>query len=153
MAEDGSLETYTALIVSNYLANNKVETDKIAAIITDVHAALTKVGRPEPEAEAEDKPDKAAIRKSLGSDYLTSFIDQRPYKSLKRHLAGHDLTPGEYRARYGLPSDYPMVAPNYSAQRSALAKSLGLGRGGIGGKPVPPSTPEAALAKRGRKAR
>ena len=114
-----------------------------------VHKALGSVGQPAVAAEPEaPKPDKAAIRKSMSSDFLTSFIDGRKYKSLKRHLSTKGLSPDEYRIRYGLPKDYPMVAPSYSAQRSELARSLGLGRKAAA--PTPAPEPEAP-AKRGRR--
>jgi predicted transcriptional regulator len=96
----------------------------------------------EPEAP---KPSAAEIRKSRSPEYLTSFIDGRKYKSLKRHLTTNGLTPDEYRSRYGLPKDYPMVAEAYSAQRSALAKTLGLGR-----KAAAEPEPEPAKKGRGR---
>ncbi len=121
----------------------------------------TRSGTPEPVELETPKPDKAAIRKSLHPDHLISFIDGRPYKSLKRHLTTQGLTPDEYRDRYGLPKDYPMVAPSYSAQRSELAKTLGLGRKAAGSAPAEPVAAEAnepppppsTKAARGRKAK
>jgi predicted transcriptional regulator len=83
----------------------------------------------EPEIAVE-KPTAAQIRKSISDEGIVSFIDGKPYKTLKRHLTKHGLTPQAYRQRYGLPADYPMVAPGYAAQRSALAKEIGLGRPG-----------------------
>ena len=143
------LPTLTADIVSAYVSNNKVGTTELAALIADVHKALGSVGQPAVAAEPEaPKPDKAAIRKSMSSDFLTSFIDGRKYKSLKRHLSTKGLSPDEYRTRYGLPKDYPMVAPSYSAQRSELARSLGLGRKAA--VPAPAPEPEVP-AKRGRR--
>ena len=98
-----------------------------------MHASLTglanKAAVPAASKEAE-KPTPAQIRKSVTPDALISFVDEKPYKTLKRHLSGHGLDPYSYRARYGLPNDYPMVAANYAAQRSELAKSIGLGRAG-----------------------
>jgi predicted transcriptional regulator len=94
-----------------------------------VHAALVGLGRNAP-AQAEpalERPTSAQIRKSVQDDGLVSFIDGRSYKTLKRHLTAHDLTPERYRERFGLPIDYPMTAPGYAAQRSALAKAIGLG--------------------------
>ena len=77
------------------------------------------------------KASAAQIRKSITADAIVSFLDGKPYKTLKRHLTTHGLQPHTYRQRFGLPDDYPMVAPNYAAQRSALAKQIGLGRGGV----------------------
>jgi predicted transcriptional regulator len=162
MADDASfdLSALTADIVSAYVSNNKVEPTKLADIIGEVHRALGSAGQSAEPAEPEaPKPDKAAIKKSLTPDHITSFIDGRKYKSLKRHLTTQGLSPGEYRERFGLPKDYPMVAPSYSAQRSALAKTLGLGRGGrqptgiaaeLEPTPAPAPAPEPTPAKRGR---
>lgn len=80
-----------------------------------------------PRAADPDRPNAAQIRKSLRDDAIVSFIDGRSYKTLKRHLTSHGLDPRSYRDRYGLPGDYPMVAPSYAARRSALAKAIGLG--------------------------
>ncbi len=84
----------------------------------------------EKESEKAHRPTNAEIRKSIGRDGLVSFIDGKVYKTLKRHLSSHGLDPESYRERFGLPSDYPMVAPSYAARRSALAKEIGLGRPG-----------------------
>ncbi len=130
MADDATseLSALTADIVSAYVSNNEVKASELAGLIASVHSALGSAGVAA-EAPAEDHTvDKAAIRKSMADDYLTSFLDGKKYKSLKRHLSTNGLTPDEYRTKFGLPKDYPMVAPAYSAQRSSLAKSLGLGR-------------------------
>ena len=114
-------------IVSAYVANNSVKSGDVAALIASVHTALAALGKPQaPEPEKLTPP--VSIRRSLTPDFLISLEDGRQYKSLKRHLAGRGLTPAEYRAKWGLPSDYPMVAPNYAKQRSELARSLGLGQ-------------------------
>ncbi|WP_342112290.1 MucR family transcriptional regulator [Methylobacterium sp. SI9] len=97
---------------------------------------------PSPEADSE-KPSTDQIRKSVRPDGLVSFIDGKAYKTLKRHLTSHGLDPRAYRDRYGLPGDYPMVAPAYAKQRSALAKAIGLGRPGGMAQKAP---------KKGRKA-
>ena len=147
MADDASfdLSSLTADIVSAYVSNNKVETSQLASVITEVHKALGSAGQPTVAAEPETpKPSPAEIRKSRTPEFLTSFIDGRKYKSLKRHLSTNGMTPDEYRTQFGLPKDYPMVAESYSAQRSALAKTLGLGRKAAA--PTPEPEPEAAPA-------
>ena len=143
------LSSLTADIVSAYVSNNKVEPNKLAEVIADVHRALGSVGQAPAPAEPEaPKPSSSEVRKSRTPDYLISFVDGRRYKSLKRHLSTHGMTPDEYRARFGLPKDYPMVAESYSAQRSALAKTLGLGRKAAA---APEPAPEPVKAKgRGR---
>jgi predicted transcriptional regulator len=123
-------------IVAAYVANNSVPTAELSNLIASVHAALVGIstgagpaGAVAPVEEVE-KPTPAQIRRSITPDALISFIDGKSYKTLKRHLTKHELEPRGYRERYGLPADYPMVAPNYAAQRSALAKQIGLGRPG-----------------------
>ena len=122
------LQSLTADIVAAYVSNNKVGGEELGKLIGDTYRALSSAGTPTPAEPEEAKPDKAAIRKSQHNDYLVSFIDGKHYKSLKRHLSTNGTTPEEYRARFGLPKEYPMVAPSYSAQRSELARALGLGR-------------------------
>ncbi|KUM27532.1 MucR family transcriptional regulator [Mesorhizobium loti] len=135
----------TADVVSAYVSNNPVPVGELPALIGQVHAALKGVtAGPAPEKPAALNP-AVPIRKSVTPDYIISLEDGKKFKSLKRHLSTHyGLTPDEYRAKWGLPSDYPMVAPNYAAARSALAKTMGLGR-----KPQEPESPTPA--KRTRK--
>ena len=118
-------------IVAAYVSNNSVPTSELPSLIQGIHAALTRLAsgaaEPAPE-EIHEKPTPAQIRKSVTPGGLVSFLDGKTYKTLKRHLTGHGLDPHSYRQRYGLPADYPMVASDYAAQRSALAKSIGLGR-------------------------
>jgi predicted transcriptional regulator len=115
-------------IVAAYVANNSVPSAELPALISGVYSALTGLGQnAASEAPAAEKLTPAQIRKSIRPDALISFIDGKPYKTLKRHLNRHGMTIEEYRARYGLPRDYPSTAASYSEQRSALAKSLGLG--------------------------
>jgi predicted transcriptional regulator len=120
-------------IVSAYVSNNSVPTAELPGLIHQIHTALqalaTGAAPASPETEVQ-KPTAAQIRKSLTPEGLVSFLDGRTYKTLKRHLTGHGLDPHSYRQRYGLPADYPMVAPEYAARRSELAKSIGLGRVG-----------------------
>lgn len=122
-----------AEIVSAYVSNNSVPSADLPALIGSIHSALVSLTHPAeamPVAETVEKPSSGQIRKSVTPDAIISFIDGKPYKTLKRHLGTHGLDPHSYRQRYGLPNDYPMVAPSYAAQRSALAKSIGLGRPG-----------------------
>lgn len=116
-------------LVAAYVTHNHVAAADLPALLGTVHRALAGLGLPavEPQPEVE-KPSPAEIRRSITDDYLTSFIDGGRYKTLRRHLGNHGLTPEGYRARYGLPVDYPMTAPAYSARRSAVAKAIGLGR-------------------------
>ncbi|MEL6061751.1 MucR family transcriptional regulator [Methylobacterium sp. DCY52] len=118
-----------AEIVAAYVANNSVPPSALPELMAGVHVALNNLGGQPPAVAAPpvEQPTPAQIRKSVQQDGITSFIDGRSYKTLKRHLTAHGLTPELYRERYGLPEDYPMTAPGYAAQRSALAKAIGLG--------------------------
>ncbi|MGT2479584.1 MucR family transcriptional regulator [Methylobacterium oryzae CBMB20] len=122
---------YTELttgLVSAFVSNNPVPVSDLPALIASTHAALTGLGQgAATKAPATQKLTPAQIRKSITPGALISFIDGKPYKTLKRHLSTHGMTIEEYRQRYGPPRDYPSTAASYSAQRSALAKSLGLG--------------------------
>ena len=122
-------------IVAAYVSNNPVPASELPNLIQSVHRAVAGLASgnvPSAAALADDveKPTAAQIRKSVQQDEIVSFIDGKTYKTLKRHLTSHRLDPKAYRERYGLPADYPMTAPSYAAQRSALAKSIGLGRPG-----------------------
>jgi predicted transcriptional regulator len=121
----------TAGIVAAYVENNKVAVTDLPALIKATHDALAGIGRAAPVAEdAVTKATSAQIRKSITPEALISFEDGRPYKTLKRHLTTQGLTVAEYKAKWGLPNDYPTTAPSYSEARSAMAKALGLGQGG-----------------------
>ena len=117
----------TAGIVAAYVSNNRIQPGELGSLILSVRASLGALGQPQQKDEpAADKPSPAQIRKSITPDALISFIDGKPYKTLKRHLSCHGLDLAAYRARYGLPKDYPSTAPNYSATRAELARTLGL---------------------------
>jgi len=119
----------TADLVAAYVANNSVPAAELPDLMAKVHASLSgltsaasvKPERPEPLTPAQ-------VRKSITPDALISFEDGKPYKTMRRHLTLRGLSPEAYRAKWGLPADYPMTAASYSAQRSALARSLGLGQ-------------------------
>jgi predicted transcriptional regulator len=132
----------SASVVSAYVSHNALSAGDLPKLIAQVHGALTALGSvAEPEAAPELRP-AVAPKKSITPDYLICLEDGKKFKSLKRHLrTEYDMSPDEYRSKWGLPADYPMVAPNYSEARSRLAKSIGLGR-----KPV--AAP--ARATRGR---
>ncbi len=123
----GDVLSHTSRIVAAHVSNNRVETDELPGLIERVYEALAAVGE-----AAETGPGAATpavpIKKSITPDYLICLEDGKKLKMLKRHLkTAYNLTPEEYRERWGLPSDYPMVAPNYAKQRSRLAKQIGLG--------------------------
>lgn len=140
----------TVAIVSAYVSNNRVETDQVASLVLSVHQALTGVGgEAAPEAPADESKSKAEIKKSITGDHLISFIDGKPYRTLKRHAGIHGMSMDEYRERFGLPADYPSTAPGYSAARSAMAKAMGLGAGGRGRANA--AAPKAKQAPKARK--
>ncbi len=125
---DNKLVELAADIVSAYVAKNSVRTADLPELISSIHSALRQAGAPAASAQAKAEP-AVSIKKSITGDYIISLFDGRKYKSLKRHLrTHHDMTPEQYRQHWGLPSDYPMVAPNYAKARSELAKNMGLGQ-------------------------
>ena len=118
----------TADIVSAYVSKNSVRPADIGELIASVHQTLKGLNGPTtPTADQVEKPTPAQIKKSITPDALISFEDGKPYKTLRRHLNLRGLSPEAYRAKHSLPADYPMTSASYSAQRSALARSLGLG--------------------------
>jgi predicted transcriptional regulator len=128
---DASLVELTTEIVAAYVGNNAVQAADLPEVIRTIHAALKGVetGASAPEATAPQTP-AVSIKKSVTPDWIISLEDGRKFKSMKRHLSIRGMTPDQYRAKWGLAKDYPMVAPNYAAARSQLAKSMGLGQGG-----------------------
>ncbi|MEQ8370059.1 MAG: MucR family transcriptional regulator [Alphaproteobacteria bacterium] len=120
--------TLTSDIVAAYVAHNPLSADRLAQTIAAVHQSLAGLGQTPPGDHAPPRP-AVPVRRSVTPEYLVCLEDGRRLKMLKRHLrAAYNLTPDEYRARWGLPASYPMVAPNYAARRSAQAKKIGLGR-------------------------
>ncbi len=131
MEDQSDLIEMTAGIVSAYVGNNLVATADLPALIKQVHGALATVGAPVAEPAPPPKEPAVPVKKSITPDYLICLEDGRKFKSLKRHLrTKYDMTPEDYRAKWNLPKDYPMVAPNYAEARSNLAKQMGLGQGG-----------------------
>ncbi|WP_424753320.1 MucR family transcriptional regulator [Methylobacterium sp.] len=121
----------TAELVAAYVSNNSVPVSALPELLGSVHAAISGLangGSGTPEEDKIEKPTPAQIKKSITPDHLISFEDGKPYKTLRRHLTLRGLSPETYRAKYGLPADYPMTSATYSAQRSELARSLGLGQ-------------------------
>jgi predicted transcriptional regulator len=126
---DEELLRMTADVVAAYVSNNALPTQQLAEIISTVYTSLRSL---DAESDVKNEPLKpaVAIRKSITPEYLICLEDGKRLKMLKRHLRStYGMTPDDYRAKWALPADYPMVAPNYAAQRSAFAKKIGLGRG------------------------
>src|ERR1700683_2339917 len=130
-SESTDFVALAAEVVSAFVGNNSVPVAELPGLISSVHSALVKIAdgagaaaAPEPEVLTP----AVSIRKSMSPDHLICLDDGRRFKSLKRHLATLGMTPDQYRAKWNLPADYPMVAPNYAAARAALAKNMGLGQ-------------------------
>ena len=119
----------TADVVSAYLSNNLLPANQISEVIQTVHTSLNALGMVKSESMAEPPKPAVPVKKSVTPDYIVCLEDGKKLKMLKRHLRStYNMTPDEYRAKWGLPVDYPMVAPNYAQQRSEFAKKIGLGR-------------------------
>ena len=132
MDDSEALVTLTADIVAAHVSNNSVAISDIPLVIRSVHEALAGLGNAE-EPEVKQEP-AVSIRSSVKPDYIVCLEDGKKFKMLRRHLVtDHDMTPDEYRAKWNLPADYPMVSPNYAETRRALAKEIGLGTKGRGG--------------------
>ncbi|MBI5163298.1 MAG: MucR family transcriptional regulator [Magnetospirillum sp.] len=116
-------------VVAAYVSKNPLPAGQIPEVIHTVYASLSSLENGQPEAKAEAPKPAIAVKKSVTPDYIICLEDGKKLKMLKRHLrTTYNMTPDEYRAKWGLPPDYPMVAPNYAAQRSDFAKKIGLGR-------------------------
>jgi predicted transcriptional regulator len=139
-------------IVSAFVSNNSVPVTELPALIGSVHEALNRVAGSSTEQKEEPKEPAVSIKKSVTPDYIICLEDGKRFKSLKRHLrTSYNMTPEQYRAKWGLRHDYPMVAPNYAASRSALAKQSGLGNRRRK-MPEPQPTPKAPAKGRRKKA-
>jgi len=131
MDDKSEIIEMTADIVSAYVGNNSVATADLPNLIQSVHRALASVASGVEAVEAAPKEPAVPLKRSITPDFLICLEDGRKFKSLKRHLrTKYNMSPEEYRAKWGLPKDYPMVAPNYAKARSELAKQMGLGQGG-----------------------
>ena len=124
---DTNITALTADIVTAYVSGNSIEPGDLPGLIAATYEALSGLGAPK-LAEQTYEP-TVSVRSSVKPDHIISLIDGKPYKMLKRHLStAYGMSPEEYREKWGLPADYPMVAPNYAKQRSSLAKKIGLGK-------------------------
>ncbi|MFM8820603.1 MAG: MucR family transcriptional regulator [Phenylobacterium sp.] len=131
MDEKTEVIEMTADIVSAYVGNNTISAAELPALIQSVHRALAGVSGGADAAEVAPRDPAVPVRRSITPDFIICLEDGRKFKSLKRHLrTKYNMGPEEYRAKWGLPKDYPMVAPNYAKARSDLAKKMGLGQGG-----------------------
>jgi len=116
-------------IVSAYVSNNSVPTADLPALISEVHGALVRLNSTVAEEPSEPQKPAISVKKSIAPDFIVCLEDGKKFKSLKRHLrTQYNMSPEQYREKWGLPADYPMVAPNYAAARSRLAKEMGLGQ-------------------------
>ena len=139
-------------IVSAFVSNNSVPAADLPALIGSVHEALNRVASGSTEQPQEELRPAVPIRKSVQPDYIVCLEDGKRFKSLKRHLrTTYNMTPDQYRAKWRLPHDYPMVAPNYAAARSNLAKQIGLGARRKQATPVQPEPEPAAPPAKGRR--
>ncbi|MEX0956392.1 MAG: MucR family transcriptional regulator [Rhizobiaceae bacterium] len=138
----GELVELVADIVSAYVSNNPVQTASLPDLISTVHGSIAALASNGSASPVEAPTSAVSVKSSVKKDHIVCLGCGKKFKSLKRHIsANHGLTPDEYRAKWDLPASYPMVAPNYAAERSAMALRIGLGR-----------KPKAAKARRGRKA-
>jgi MucR family transcriptional regulator, transcriptional regulator of exopolysaccharide biosynthesis len=127
--DSGGFIGLTASIVSAYVSNNSVAAGDLPTLINHVHSALLNVSEGRGSAGSEPAKPAIAVKKSVTDEYLVCLEDGKHFKSLKRHLrTRYDMSPDQYREKWGLPADYPMVAPNYAQARSRLAKQMGLGQ-------------------------
>lgn len=147
MSNNEEIVDLVAGIVSAFVSHNSVPTSDLPALIASTHSALSSLGAEPAPAPVEKVAPAVSIKKSITPDFLICLEDGKKFKSLKRHLrTAYDMTPEQYRAKWGLPTDYPMVAPAYAEARSTLAKKMGLGNQRR--KTVP--SPADAPVRRGR---
>lgn len=131
MDDKAEIIEMTTDIVSAYVGNNSVSASDLPALIQSIHKALSGISTGVETVEVAPKEPAVSVKKSITPDFLVCLEDGRKFKSLKRHLrTKYNMSPEDYRAKWNLPKDYPMVAPNYARARSDLAKQMGLGQGG-----------------------
>jgi predicted transcriptional regulator len=148
--ESANIIDLSAEIVAAFVANNTVSVTELPGLISSVHHALTAAAVGKTEEPAPELKPAVPVKKSVTPDAIICLEDGKAFKSLKRHLrTKYGLSPDDYRAKWGLPADYPMVAPNYAAARSTLAKNMGLGqqRRKRGAAPAPVAAPAKKRAK------
>ena len=144
MIARGDLLNFTSAIVASHVSHNPIAQPDLPNLIKSVFDTLHDLSVDEPEEPVEELKPAVPIRKSITDDYIVCLEDGKKLKMLKRHLmSAFGMTPEDYRKRWGLPVDYPMVAPNYAAKRQELAKKIGLGR-----KPAKPAAPKKAAPRR-----
>jgi predicted transcriptional regulator len=149
MSADATTLLLTAQIVSAYAENSSLRPGALVDLIADVGKAIATLSQDQPDAQPKAAPVPAVpVKQSITADYLVSLEDGRQFKALKRHLGTLGMTPDDYRRKWSLPVDYPMVAPNYAARRSELARTLGLGRKRVSERPAPTPAAEPATPKR-----
>jgi predicted transcriptional regulator len=155
MGESTSAPNYIELcadIVSAYVSNNSAPAADLPSLLNSVYAALTKTAQVQKEEPKAELVPAVSVRKSVTPDYIICLEDGKKFKSLKRHLRStYDMTPEQYRAKWNLPADYPMVAPNYAKARSELAKTMGLGQQRKRGSAKVEAAPEGAAPAKGRR--
>jgi predicted transcriptional regulator len=155
MSESATSPNYIELcadIVSAYVSNNSVPAADLPVLLNSVYAALTKTAQGQQEEPKAELVPAVSVRKSVTPDYIICLEDGKKFKSLKRHLRStYDMTPEQYRAKWNLPADYPMVAPNYAKARSELAKTMGLGQQRKRGSAKVEAAPEEAAPAKGRR--
>lgn len=125
---EGLLLDLVTEVISSYVSNNAIGIADLPKLIVETHAALKSLASGEKEVAKVELEPAVPIKKSITPDFIICLEDGKQFKTMKRHLRGLGMTPDEYRRKWGLPANYPMVSPNYSAARSSLAKSTGLGR-------------------------
>ena len=131
MEEQTKVTDMVVDIVTAFVSNNSLPAAELPALINNVHSAIVAIGSQEAPKDAEPQSPAVSIKKSVGRDFIICLEDGRKFKSLKRHLrTKYNMSPEDYRSKWGLPKDYPMVAPAYAEARSNLAKKMGLGQGG-----------------------
>jgi predicted transcriptional regulator len=155
MSESATSPNYIELsadIVSAYVSNNSVPAADLPVLLNSVYAALTKTAQGQQEEPKAELVPAVSVRKSVTPDAIICLEDGKKFKSLKRHLRStYDMTPEQYRAKWSLPADYPMVAPNYAKARSELAKTMGLGQQRKKSKASVEAAAEAAAPAKGRR--